>query len=154
MYVKQWGEKEQLQNILPFHVNTESFDYCKSSAFRTECPAKIQEDFVPRRVKHCIITQNVWSTFNSVFVHTIIYLVCICLLRQPENFKKPNSSQFLQDQHLTFQSEWLISTEMYFNTFSLDFFPPGGSIELLVPRLLPALASAQRVWHKLHGVEG
>lgn len=120
MYVKQWGEREQLQNILLFHANTKSFDYFKSSVLKTECPAKIQEDFVPRRMKHCIVTQNVWSTFNSVLVHTIIYLVCICRLRQPENFRKPNSSRFLQDEHLTFQSEWWISIEMYFSTFSLD----------------------------------
>ena len=52
IHVKQWDEREYLQNILPSHANTESFGSCKSSVFRTlsECPAKIQEDFVPREM--------------------------------------------------------------------------------------------------------
>lgn len=96
IHVKQCSEREHLQNILPFHVNTEPLHHCKAAAFRTlsAYPAKIQEDFGLRVILRIVLSPKMSVEHVILCWSTLFYIsrasVCYDILKISESLFHPS----------------------------------------------------------------
>lgn len=92
--------------------------HCKSFKFRTLCPAKIQKEFGSRGIVSILLSTKI-SKIVSIMIWSILsYISCISMLWHLEDFRKQFLSQFLQEEHLKFHFQKLISTINCFRIFS------------------------------------